>query len=401
MYHAVAVASLLAQLVMRVSAHVDLMWPPQRIQNPTGVPGAAAGVFPTHLQGAGGCLNFACMWFNQGCQPGCSKCSDIANIPVNPNETVIDTCSEPKGTMAPTLTDPRLRTFKDSPTNGDWTRSNPWRSPGYAPVVSPCGLAGGGNSPGDWMSDSLTRHIRSGAATPPFIRRGFDARDVPAGPQAKWPQGSVQDVAWSIFDNKGGGYAYRLCPKNSNLTEECFQRHHLEFASNNSWIQYGNDHSNRTAIPATRVSTGTWPEGSTWTKNPIPPCAEQDGSPSQNPPNCPEPMFEPPLPGLFGDGAGPCVTWAIHGPVEGYQTLYDTFGAVVYQAPCTRRQALDLAIKFQFSIFDQVVVPKDLPPGEYVLSFRLDAEQTPQVWGQCADVLVEPPAGADVTAVLV
>merc|ERR1711998_299969 len=32
------------------------------------------------------------------------------------------------------------------------------------------------------------------------------------------------------------------------------------------------DLSNRQAIPAKRVSTGTWPEGSTWTRNPIPAC---------------------------------------------------------------------------------------------------------------------------------
>merc|ERR1712216_1067635 len=40
----------------------------------------------------------------------------------------------------------------------------------------------------------------------------------------------AQDVGWNIIANHGGGYAYRLCPKSSNLTEACFQRHHLEFA---------------------------------------------------------------------------------------------------------------------------------------------------------------------------
>jgi hypothetical protein len=82
------------------------------------------------------------------------------------------------------------------------------------------------------------------------------------------------------------------------------------------------------------------------------------------------------------------VTWAIHGPVEGYQTLYDSFGEVVYRAPCTRQQALDIAEQFQFSVIDKVVIPSNLATGDYVLSFRLDAEQTPQVWTQCADVLI-------------
>ena len=34
--------------------------------------------------------------------------------------------------------------------------------------------------------------------------------------------------------------------------------------------------------------------------------------------------------------------------------------------------------KFAFSIVDSVVVPHDLAPGEYALSFRWDCEQTPQ-----------------------
>lgn len=236
----------------------------------------------------------------------------------------------------------------------------------------------------------------------------------------------MQDVGWSIFANKGGGYAWRLCPKsrtgqpdNVTLTEECFQAGHLEYVSDLSWIQYGGDggggdngdnqsgggglgggadsrrgirKTGRTYFNASRVSEGTWPSGSTWTKNPVPPCANPDGSPVVEPQNgCPGPMFEPAVPGLFGDGVGSCITWAIHGPVEGYHTLYDSFGAIVYQAPCTSAQALAMSIQFQFSIFDAVKVPASLMPGEYVLSFRLDAELTPQVWSQCADITVTPP----------
>ena len=99
-------------------------------------------------------------------------------------------------------------------------------------------------------------------------------------------------------------------------------------------------------------------------------------------------MFPPVLPGLFGDGPGACISWAAHGPIEGFHTVFDSFGNVVYQAPCTKGQALQQAERFQFSVFDQVAVPSDLPGGEYVLSFRLDAEQTPQVWTHCADIRV-------------
>ena len=39
-------------------------------------------------------------------------------------------------------------------------------------------------------------------------------------------------------------------------------------------------------------------------------------------------------------------------------------------------------------ISDRVLVPKDLPAGDYVLGWRWDAEETAQVWQSCADVIV-------------
>merc|ERR1712129_387413 len=41
-----------------------------------------------------------------------------------------------------------------------------------------------------------------------------------------------------------------------------------------------------------------------------------------------------------------------------------------------------------FMIMDQLQVPKHLALGDYVLSFRWDCEQTPQVWTTCANILV-------------
>ena len=43
---------------------------------------------------------------------------------------------------------------------------------------------------------------------------------------------------------------------------------------------------------------------------------------------------------------------------------------------------------FFFVIEDEVRVPAGLAAGDYVLSFRWDCEQTPQVWSSCADVRV-------------
>ena len=35
---------------------------------------------------------------------------------------------------------------------------------------------------------------------------------------------------------------------------------------------------------------------------------------------------------------------------------------------------------------DLVEVPESFEPGEYVLSFRWDSQQTPQVWNSCANI---------------
>ena len=39
-------------------------------------------------------------------------------------------------------------------------------------------------------------------------------------------------------------------------------------------------------------------------------------------------------------------------------------------------------------IEDTVIVPKDAAPGKYLLSWRWDAEETAQVWQNCADITI-------------
>ena len=39
-------------------------------------------------------------------------------------------------------------------------------------------------------------------------------------------------------------------------------------------------------------------------------------------------------------------------------------------------------------ISDHVIIPETLPPGDYVLGWRWDAEETAQVWSNCADVII-------------
>lgn len=273
--------------------------------------------------------------------------------------------------MKPTLNDPKLRTYQDFAGIDIGFRYNPWRAPGFAPVLDPCGVITG-DQPGEHVDDAP--------------KPGTRGSELPATKGPQWAAGSQQDVSWSLYANHGGGYAYRLCPKSSNLTEECFQRQHLQFVGNKSWIQYGDDESNRTAIPATRVSVGTNPSGSEWTKNPIPACAGMVGGSSSpyNIPllsNCKKAQFEPPL----ADWIKPHPRWA---PLPGlYGFGVGSVGPVVNQ-----KEFEFWTARFSFNLIDRVQIPADITPGDYVLSFRWDCEQTPQIWQNCADVTIAPAA---------
>jgi hypothetical protein len=40
-------------------------------------------------------------------------------------------------------------------------------------------------------------------------------------------------------------------------------------------------------------------------------------------------------------------------------------------------------------IEDAVKIPTDLTPGEYVLGWRWDCEETTQIWQSCSDITIE------------
>ena len=204
----------------------------------------------------------------------------------------------------------------------------PWRAPGTAPLRGgPCGTIGWDGAVGRNAS------ITAGTELPP------------TSPAAVWRIGAAEKVAWGLAVNHGGGYSYRLCPAGEALTEACFQRTPLAFVGNTSDI-VGPRGETLYTIPAARTAVGTTPAGSQWTRNPVPD-AQGPGSPN----------FPPPVPGLAGhccdagcpDGCGD-----------------KAFGV--------------------WSLMDRVRVPSHLPPGAYVLSWRWDCEELPQVWSNCADV---------------
>jgi len=309
------------------SGHGNMAWPPTWHEGQAEV--------PIELKKYETCSSGACMWFTN-------------NTSIFPHEP----------TMAE---DSPLRTYPFKHLD-ESTRYTPWWAPGRASVHGPCGVYGG-NPYGCPAGDPNGTDCPGGGA-------GFgpDAREYVATHDAQaqtttWEAGSVQDVMWNIKANHGGGYAYRLCmvPDEgvTGVTETCFQQGHLDFFGDKSWAQWGPDFKNRTEFTAVRTKTGTWPPNSEWTKDPVPACRAEDGGVfSEDSDDCEKSggyQFDTPAPGVHGYG-------------EYFSSQFmSTFG---------------------FVIVDKVQIPSNLKPGKYVLSFRWDCEQTPQVWTTCADIAV-------------
>lgn len=364
---------LFSLLIAEAGAHSALTYPPPRTGQTRELAGICPGIVAKHPGGyfpapspGKAPINGTCEWYSNGCQPGCSHC----NADCTYAQASLGVCCGHKA-MEPTLQDPKLRTYKDFELPGGFDfgmRYNPWRAPGFAPVMDPCGVYTGNQS---------GEHVTGGK------QPGMLGSDLPPTRSKEWPAGSRQEVSFSLYANHGGGYSYRLCPKSSKLTEECFQQNHLQFVGNESWIQYAADEANRTAIPAVRVSIGTNPAGSQWTRNPIPACGGYAGgapggshhTPFWN--DCREAQFDPPL----KDVIPPNQKYA---PLPG---LYG-FGVGVWTSQTDPDEFAFWAARFNFNIIDLVQIPSNLAPGEYVLGFRWDCEQTPQIWSNCADVTI-------------
>ena len=189
----------------------------------------------------------------------------------------------------------------------------PWSAPGAAPVLSPCGTMGGKGGPCDEGATDEQFGDCCGSGCGGFALGGnAENYEWPEIPVTEWNRGSFHEVAWYNYANHAGGYSYRLCkmPEGgmSEVTEECFQQTPLDFAGITQWVNYNADKNSgkRTELRALQTTNGTFPEGSMWRANPLLPYREEGGD------------------SAYGKG----------------------------------------------HIIDEVVVPADLPRGEYVLSFR-------------------------------
>lgn len=277
------------------------------------------------------------LWFNQGCSIGCAVCDGNAS---NPNHR--DRCGSG---MKSTNNDPRfwgLNRGVVPMSEEDVYQWNPWRSPGNAPVFGPCGAAGGG-----------PRRVPTGSPyiDTPIARQGDLGTTLPQHPTGiVWRSGGRAEVKLSVRANHGGGYQWRLCAASRPLTEACFQQTPLNF-TRRTWLEFRN--GSRVAYDGVYLAEGTatpyHSANSTWALNPFPwTPVQQYGS------------FEPPCHG--GDD----------------------------RANATDPRPAPLCegvFPFGVNVIDELEVPP-VPAGEYVLGLRYDAENTAQVWTQCADIVV-------------
>jgi len=291
----------------------------------------------------------ACFWFSHGCTIHCDKCD-------GKTARFKSTCGNEKTAKA-TICDPELRTLNRKAECGskdDVYYYSPWRAPGSAPVFDSCGMAGGSPwaigppgwaPPGGAASAGVryknTTHAKQGDLGSEVLR--------PAPSGTEWKRGSLVEVSWTIRTNHGGGYQWRMAPRDGPLTEVEFQKGVLPFEGMSS-LRWGKQR--QLWFNATRVSEGTVPAGSTWTMNPIPrvdstmyPDAE-DGFPAL--------CYDPNAPPDHGHG-GLCSGW--YGPDN-------------------------------LEIVDTVRIPADITPGQYVVQWRWDCEESSQIWLNCADVTV-------------
>lgn len=251
--------------------------------------------------------------------------------------------------MKATNNDPKHRTLNrdaEAGSDEDWTKFNPWRAPGYAPVYDACGRASGSYkaTPGKGEFTD-TKYAKLGDLGSQVLPK-YDTGTV-------WEIGSVVETMTSFRADHGGGYQYRLCPLGSNLTEACFQETPMPFVGNSKMMIWN---GSIIELDSVDVTNGTLPVGGTWRMLGIP------------------------------DVAGAAVSgWAFKPPCDepGYPDHPPRFP---HQGHCSGDWQHNL------TMYDYLRVPEHLPPGEYVLGFRWDCETSAQVWQSCADVKIVAPS---------
>jgi len=203
---------------------------------------------------------------------------------------------------------------------------------------------------------------------------------LPSTAATYWKAGGTAQVGWGLSAQHGGGYSYRLCPKSQfgsdpQAIERCFQSNHLTFTNSSSTIHF-DDNSHADITISGKIYTPE--DGRQWKLNPIPGCACDNGlscgskSDSLRGSSCTYP--EASTYTHKGSSTPACPTGTMFEPgftqfTQGYLTQF-----AGQKGGNT------------FSVMDEVNVPNE--PGEYVLGWRWDCEETDQVWNSCADIII-------------
>lgn len=336
---------------------------------------------PAHWQGDRECTNItggpcnngqAAFWYSQGCWIGCPECTH------GDGRRQVDICGLGKKA---TINDPKHRTVNKDAVAGspeDIYKHNPWRAPGTAPVANACGLAGG--TP--WAAEVSEAGVYTATEFAHHGMRGTELQPLESG--VEWTIGGEAEVTWQIENNHGGGYSWRLCPADEPLTEECFQRHQLDFLEDQQGIVFKNGTVKlREGIFLTE---GTFPAKSMWSTLPLPenwlgPRCLPGPNDTAATPNACQPWEETLI-------AGPCVPCP--GTPGSDCSRCDNNGKAAFPPPCDGCVGNDHG----HAIRDVVKVPSGLKPGKYVLGWRWDCEATAQVWSNCADITLVESAAA-------
>lgn len=161
-----------------------------------------------------------------------------------------------------------------------------------------------------------------------------DGLDLPPNQhKVTWTAGTTVTVASALYVNHGGGWSYRLCPKSQNATESCFKSMPLKFVGSDAKAKFTD--GREVTIPVRRTPDGIW------TRNPIPAAK-------------------------FGHNVSKGLEYEMPSGMDGAHPM-----------------------SWDFSVVEQVALPSDLVPGEYLMSWRWDCEKSAQVWFTCADITVE------------
>jgi len=317
------------------------------------------------------------MGFSNGCAIGCDACDGSTAGPANtfrcadgqdPDSCDVVATRKPRpqapicGPEAPmprapgrpmnaTMCDPMLRTVNTAAQCGTWEDFyyySPWRAPGYAPVIDSCGSAGGrhpGQGEGDMGDVYLnTTHAKVGDQGSKTLR--------PRPTGTKWAAGAEYEVAWTILVNHGGGYSYRLCPANSTLNEDCFNKHPVTMVGQSA-LRWGGVGGRTLPFDAVTITEGT-KAGVMWRRNPVP-------------------MAWKTKAGKWGAGSWHLTTGM------GFQPMCEDHGMYT----CTGESG-----PYNLEVVDKILIPNDILAGDWVLNWRFDCEESNQVWQSCSDVAI-------------